>query len=321
MNLGNLVLIALLFTILLYPVAGQRVSYEITITLSENQAHEAVKITLNNTGTFPFEDFSYLLPADATGIKVYDSAGSLSPDIATGDAIVITSNFRSPLQPGTEETLTIEFDTFELVSIVEGEHIFSALFSPPGGSSQLGLRISLPRGMGLPNPISSGARTDIAPLPDQTISDGTTTTFVWNVDPADELAVFIRYSPLIQSSTTLPAAVTTTFTPVPQKEDSKIYWLFVPLFIAIFLIGYYRFRGGGDGLENKTEFMKDDERIIIDLVRENAGIVQKRLGDHTGFSKAKVSKIISELERRKIVRVERVGRRNKLFLSEEFKKK
>ncbi len=65
--------------------------------------------------------------------------------------------------------------------------------------------------------------------------------------------------------------------------------------------------------------MKDDERIIIDLVQENDGIVQMRLCDHTGFSKAKVSKIVSEMEKRKIVRVERVGRRNKLFLSEEFK--
>ncbi len=321
MNLRKLSLIALLFTALLYPAAGQEISYEINITLSENRAHEAVKITLNNTGNTPFEEFSYELPADSTGIKVYDSLGNLSLDIVTGDATLITSNFRNPLQPGAEESLTIEFDTFELVSFMEGEYIFSALFSPPGGSSRLGLRIAFPRGMGLPNPVSSGARTDIAPLPHQTISDGTTTTFVWNVESVDGLAVFIRYSPLIQSTTTIPTTVTTTLLHTPQKEDSKIYWLLVSVLLAIILIGYYRFRRGREGLEHKTEFMKDDERIIIDLVRENDGIVQKRLGDHTGFSKAKVSKIISELEKRKIVRVERVGRRNKLFLSEEFKKK
>jgi len=325
MKLGVGVLI-LLFLFSVAPVGGQDLSFDTTILLSPDFAHETIEISLNNTGRFPLEEFSYELPGDARNIMIYDRAGNLSFKTLPVEGFVVSARFRNPIQPGSSVIVFVEFDTDEMLSTVGGEHVFSALFSPPPGSSRLSLSVVLPLGMGLINPVASGARTDIAPLPTQTVSDGLKTRFIWTVEPAEELAVFIRYTALSQPAVSTSTLLQTVATPDVSAQDSKglslVFPAAVSLVVLLLIYRFYLGRAEADGevdLGLKTEFMRDDERLLIGLVRENEGIVQKRLCDNTGFSKAKVSKIVSELESRGIVRVERVGRRNKLFLSEEFK--
>ncbi len=310
--------VILLLCIAFPPVGAQEVAYDTKIILTESAAHEIITIDLNNTGDFPLEDFSYQLPSDALNIHVTDEKGSLEPEIMRADNVVINSNFRDPIQPGTIGMVKVEFDTSELVSPVGGEFIFSALFSPPPSSKPaFRLEIVLPRGMGLSNPISSGVRTDIVPLPDETLSDGSSTSFVWDVREVKDFAVFVRYGPLINPTTQSPS----TPPPTTRQTGSNIPMIFILSLLAAVAIAYSLYRSKKSAVEGKTEFMKDDEKRIIELIREDEGIVQKRLGDKTGFSKAKVSKIVSDLEKRKIVRVQKIGRRNKLYLTEEFKKK
>ncbi|XRO74820.1 DUF7343 domain-containing protein [Methanocaldococcus sp. 28A] len=67
-------------------------------------------------------------------------------------------------------------------------------------------------------------------------------------------------------------------------------------------------------------FLTEEEKIIIDLIKKNGHITQKEIVEITGMSKPKVSRIISELEDRKIIRKEKIGRINKLTLTEESKK-
>ncbi|AIJ05321.1 transcriptional regulator, MarR family [Methanocaldococcus bathoardescens] len=67
-------------------------------------------------------------------------------------------------------------------------------------------------------------------------------------------------------------------------------------------------------------FLTEDEKIIIDLIKKHGHITQKEIVEITGMSKPKVSRIISELEDRKIIRKEKIGRINKLALTEESKK-
>ena len=67
-------------------------------------------------------------------------------------------------------------------------------------------------------------------------------------------------------------------------------------------------------------FLTEDEKIIIDLIKKHGHITQKEIVEITGMSKPKVSRIISELEDRKIIMKEKIGRINKLTLTEESKK-
>jgi uncharacterized membrane protein len=303
MGLRHFITLLLLVLFLVSQVAAQELYYDITIVLSESDAHETVQIGYNNTMDVPFEGISYELPGDAKNIKVRDAQGGLMAEISYGAETTIRSNFRNPIQPGDYETITMEFDTEELVSFSGGEYIFSAIFSPPvDHTNRFLLKIELPKGMGLVHPISSAAQTDIAPLPDKTVSDGTRTIFEWDVRPQGEFAVFVRYK-----------AFSTRF-------DINKFILLAFAVLALLLVVYYLSRKRPRKKE-PTGFMKEDEKVIIGLVKENEGVVQKRLVEHTGFSKAKISKIVSDLKKRKILRVEKIGRRNKLFLTEEFKKR
>ncbi len=297
---------ALIFYMALFVpnVIAQEIFYDVTVVLSEAQAHETIKITINNTGMVPFDDFSYELPADAANVLVYDSDGPLIFEVVSNLKQVVTAQFREPIQPRKRHVVTIEFDTSQLISSAEEYFVFSARFTPPPGlTKQFYLRIMLPMGMGLSHPISDSAQTDIAPIPDKTFSDGTRTIFEWDVKDRGEFAVFIRYGEFKSA-----------------ESNNLLLYILVGLILAAILLVFALRSSKRDADDGGAQFMREDERHIIDLIKENEGIVQKRIADKTGFSKAKVSKIISDLEKRDIVSTEKIGRRKKLFLTEKFKK-
>ena len=304
-------------------VAGQDISYDVTIELSAKSAHEQIIITVNNSQDIEIEEFSYNLPSDAVNISVYDAVGVLEKNISHEEGVSIVSRFRNQVKMGDIETVIIEFDTDELISSSQEGNIFSAIFFPLG---RMNLRVALPPGFGLSKPVASSAQTDIAPLPDRTTSDGTKTIFEWDVESLKEFALLIRYDsfnpPLSPAETKEPP-----ISLPPPPEEAGVYSLellvaiIVVLAVGGFLLNYKRKLIDEQKVDKTTEFMREDEKIIIDLIREDEGIVQRRLVDLTGFSKAKISKIVSDLNKRNIVFIERIGRRNKLFLTEEFKKK
>jgi uncharacterized membrane protein len=302
MDFKFILFFALLFLMLCPQGSAQEVSYNIEITLSPDSAHEVVKISLNNTGDVSLADFSYEIPQDSSKIRVYDGEGDLFPEIFNGTRIIVNSRFRRSVDPGEQEQITIEFESKELISKTQSEYLFSALFTPPPDlTKSFVLKVGLPKGMGLPHPLYSTSQTDIAPLPDRTFSDGTRTIFEWDVKQSGEFALFIRYLGFEKS----------------QSKTLRYGLIILAGILLIYLFVLFRKKRASS---DDTEFMREDEKIIIDLIRENEGIIQRRLGDFTGFSKAKVSKIVSELEKRSILMVEKIGRRKKLFLTDEFKK-
>ena len=66
---------------------------------------------------------------------------------------------------------------------------------------------------------------------------------------------------------------------------------------------------------------QDEKKVVEGLVRHGSGVNQKLIVSESGYSKAKVSKVIKSLAERGIVRFERQGRSNRIYWSEEFKKK
>ncbi|WP_157198823.1 helix-turn-helix transcriptional regulator [Methanocaldococcus infernus] len=67
------------------------------------------------------------------------------------------------------------------------------------------------------------------------------------------------------------------------------------------------------------DFLTEDERKIVEIIKEHGHITQKELIEITGMSKPKVSRIVSELQDRGIIIKEKIGRINKLTLSDEIK--
>lgn len=310
MSFRFLVVLSLLLSLMWSPVYGQKLDYEISIVLSEDFAHETIGISIDNTGDIPLEELVLELPQDAYNVKVYNDRAEIENSLVYDDRTFINARLDEPLNPGFSESLIIEFDTAEYISYNGFEYIFSAFFSPPiSHTESFVLKITLPKGMGLLHPLSSATQTDIAPLPDSVVSDGASTMFIWDEKVQADFAVLIRYVPFLSEADD------------NGKTISRYYGVLFILIVLLLVIGLILIRGNSKKSlgSDKTSFMKDDEKRIIGLVRNEEGVVQKRLVDKTGFSKAKISKIVSDLESRDIIRVEYVGRRKKLYLTDEFK--
>lgn len=99
---------------------------------------------------------------------------------------------------------------------------------------------------------------------------------------------------------------------VGEKPYSMMYYI-PPLIILAVVIVFVRLRKSRDVLSVLTP----DERIVVDVIRKKGGknIKQRDIVRMTNFSKAKVSRILATLEKRGIVKRERVGRTNKVRLS------
>jgi hypothetical protein len=63
-----------------------------------------------------------------------------------------------------------------------------------------------------------------------------------------------------------------------------------------------------------------DEALLVELVVESEGVTQDSLRFKTGFSKSKVSALISEMEKKDIIVREKLGRTYKVFISDWLKK-
>ncbi len=61
--------------------------------------------------------------------------------------------------------------------------------------------------------------------------------------------------------------------------------------------------------------LTDDERKIIEAVQKEPGVTQSTLRFKTDFSKAKLSELLTGLERRNLVKKQLDGKTNKVFLA------
>lgn len=290
----------LLFFVVLPVVSAQEiVSYNISVQLEEHSAYEEISMMIFNQKYFPLKTFSYALKGDALDIGVYDPRGELGINAAreSGETI-IQSRFREPLQPNASTAITIRFNVTNAVSKAGDGYVFSPVFSLPQDTKEFTLRVRLPEGMGLPRPVSEvSGFTDVAPLPDNVYSDGKTIIFEWKrYSPAGDFAVYVRYTR-------------------PYTAE-KLYAVGFLLVLALGSYYLHKVRRR----KPKAEYMRDDEKRVLDLIKETPGIVQKDVVDITGFSKAKVSMMVSKLERDGLVRKEKFGLKNRLYLTEKHGK-
>jgi uncharacterized membrane protein len=66
--------------------------------------------------------------------------------------------------------------------------------------------------------------------------------------------------------------------------------------------------------------LNEDEKALIEMISETEGVTQDSIRFKTGFSKSKVSTLLSEMEKKDIIIREKLGRTYKLFISDWLKK-
>ncbi len=163
--------------------------------------------------------------------------------------------------------------------------------------------VKIPEGMGLlktqENPFSP-ADADVA-------SDGRRPILKWSRDP-------------LSADSSFDVSVAYESLGIVYNDIRMEY---VIALFAIIVVGFL-----GYGLYTKKAqvrlilpLMKKDEKIVLESVlKHGQGVNQKIIVKETNYSKAKVSKVLSSLKERGVVKLERAGRTNKIFLEGSFKK-
>lgn len=89
------------------------------------------------------------------------------------------------------------------------------------------------------------------------------------------------------------------------------------LLILVVVVGvFFIFRTISKREELVLSVLNESERIVVDLIKKGGkkDVDQRNIVSRSGFSKAKVSRIVHDLEKRGVVGVERAGRKNKISL-------
>jgi len=112
--------------------------------------------------------------------------------------------------------------------------------------------------------------------------------------------------------------------PAPDEWDYGFLAVVGFVVAALFAVLYYFLRvrkKDGGGVKRVFSVLKDDERRVVDFVLEKGDKCKQRdIVRATDFSKAKVSRIMLELEERGILSRVRVGRTNRVILNADVKR-
>lgn len=316
---GKKILVIMLFVMSISLVHAQEIeSYNAKIFLKAPnfflgslEAQEEISLHIKNTHSTPLTEFSYPISDQVDNIEVYNPEGNVKfRTLKSGERSYITVKFKDPIPPGGSTILTYKFLCSSQLKKSGGIYIFNTKHSILANVKNYELRIVLPEGYVL---------TELGAYPGagQITSDGKRVILVWDIPEPYKLPdQFRKFEAVV----------------LFKKAGSVGGIFYILLLLGAMLFGvifHERVKRIANGLLSyfdikrriygKIEMLKEDEQAILKIVVENDGIDQREIQRITGFSKAKVSKILSELEKRGMIRKEQVGRRNKIYLTEKVK--
>lgn len=173
------------------------------------------------------------------------------------------------------------------------------------GDGSLQVLFVMPTGYRLATSITSDELTNtVSPKPNNILSDGQQIILEWTRQNFDgEFALFVRYKKPV--SQTIPIII---------------------LMIVILLLSAYSIYNFFREPQIKTitkdydisDHLKEDEQIIINLLKNRGGeCEQATLTLISDFSKAKISRLLFELEERKVIKKVKKGKKNYIMLKKE----
>lgn len=287
-------LIAVLFlALLIETVSAQEIVFlGVDTIIHDKKCENEITITLKNFSKFewvlffPIENFNYSGKKAKCEIE--------SREISKIKCLIFSKNLT---------TITFRFETKTFVKKVdENKFSFLADFSVPHLIKKVVVMIKLPEKCNFENV------KNVLPYPTDIKSDGKKIFAIWTFNNVTNYP--LRFSFIFE------CAKKESFLPSLLFSG----YFFAGLIIAILLayISYYKKR---KHVKIVLSILDPSERKVLEILSKyEKPINQKKIVEETNFSKAKVSRIISSLLERKIVKVERRGRNNYVELRENIKK-
>jgi len=262
---------------------------------SSGLVHATVKISYD---TLDSDKAFYLVFGRIGNVRAEDARGPVScttEGVTGGTQIICTPNVADRIN----YQLQLRFDVLDLVARSDSKQIFNYKVSIAEQTRSFKFGFRLPEGMVLVEPAKD------AYLPANAVlgTTGRRVTLDWDMRPelGQSHIFFVRYEP--------PFGF-----PVPVSFD----YLYVVLAVVIALIAYFWIRAKkSTRTEAIISVLNQDERKVLEAIADiGEKCKQRDVVKKTAFSKAKVSRILTALEKRGIIKKEQLGRTNRIILKE-----
>ncbi|MBW2982106.1 hypothetical protein KY343_04460 [Candidatus Woesearchaeota archaeon] len=264
-----------------YAIESQEVQYN--IVGSRIVVQSIIKVDQSETLIFP-------IPEDAETIELYIN------NVKT-EAVIQNNNLDLDLNKNDE--IRLSYITEEFIDNTNFLLNFPVLYD----TENLKITLVLPEEAVLRKPIKDTTGS-IYPRPDTAATDGRSLIFIWersDLKQGEEISIFAMYKTRINL---IPLIIV------------------LVIFIILSFIGYIFYIkkfGSTDRKKSKkediTEHLKEEEQQIVRILKQRDDqCEQGTLRVVTGFSKAHLSRLLMELESRKIIYKEKRGKKNLIFL-------
>ncbi|WP_457554603.1 DUF7343 domain-containing protein [Candidatus Pyrohabitans sp.] len=297
---------ALLLLLLLARVEAVEITnYRASLEIEDGLARGEVTLSLLNDQNISIVEFRYPLFGRLEELEVTGDGKTLEFQVEQrGERSYVITPLPEPLEYGESYEITYRYLLRNAVEKHENIYILSVTHSLFANVKKFEFTVALPPGYGV---VENGVSPESTPT-----SDGRRVILKWELHepiPPElkDFRVIVIYENLFEA-----------------RNYVYIALLMIAGVVILFLsYKYLKVRGISIGLlldrkkrlEEKIEILKEDEQQIMKIIIENDGIDQRDIVRITGFSKTKVSKILSELEKRGAIRKVQVGRRNKIYLA------
>lgn len=258
------------------------------------------RVTVNVQYKFVSTDKAYYLAfARILNVKAQDSGGPLECVLEKqtyGTQISCTPN----IQNRTNYSMQLSFDASDLVTKTDGKSIFAYSYAISNPTDILKVSVRLPEGTGL---IEGEAMTP----PNATVgSTGRQVTLDWQL-----------VGPTLGKTYTFEARFEPLFG-IPFTYD----YLYAVVAVVLVLIIYFWRTRRVTRTKTILSVLSSKEKMVLEaLLSKGSSAKQRDVVRVTGFSKAKVSRIIAALEERGLIKKQPLGRTNRIILVDKRLKK
>lgn len=293
--------ILLLFLFLPNIVYAEVKHLNITVDIQEDET-----VDFHVTWRFTDDIKEVILPVEGKVLDVSVEKGKCS--LESNDEKLIVCKPPSPFMVG-EITVKARFRVTDMIGKKGNVSYFSMDIPILVKTDNLIITVKLPKGMFISEdvllPLSpSGA---VSSIEERRIVES---WYLKNMERGDIVPLRIYYEPI------------TVVSPMEQVimliKSIKLLVGFIIILVTFFFLFLYR--KAKEDRETIMSILNPDERLIVNLITNSGGkIVQRKLVDLSGFSKAKVSRIVSDLCERGLLAKERRGRKNIIKLRRRLK--
>ncbi len=267
--------------------------YNVNIELGDENVYNIDILLVNYTSN----TFSMLIPGSPYDVKIYTDATCYHEDTVWGEQIDCGIPNRDKL------IIDISYKEPNKITEKGSYYIFSDSVIMPLSVEKFSYKIRLPEGNGI-------IVGDDAYSPNEALllSDGRSSSLYWGME---NLAKGSKFDASV------------AYENIGIFDYSVIEYTLIALILLVIVgIIFMKYLSKKKEVKIVLPILKSDEKLIFEtLIKHKPGVKQKVIVIESGYSKAKVSKVLKNLQERGLLKLERIGRTNKIYYDEKFRNK